>query len=254
MKPLFRALSLLLISLPALAGCVRENPVVDIVIDPRSATLFVGETAAVTVTCFPEDATNTDELLVYSTNEGIITYRDGIVTAVDGGTAAVTASCGDVVTQARFKVYRDKIYKGGEAYGIDYATGYLYMMGQSSFQELEIELVHQPGSGTTQHFRAWLTKEQLGQDLDYTKPLSDTFVGVYANNNEDGYLVYSSSEGTPMIVKADWSYADGVTLRRGILRVDQYPSSRYKVHADFELSSGYKFSTDWEGTANMSVE
>jgi hypothetical protein len=25
----------------------------------------------------------------------------------------------------------------------------------------------------------------------------------------------------------------------------------YRIHADFELSNGYRFSTDWEGTASL---
>ena len=236
------------------AACEKDIPVDWIGMDPGRATLFVGESIPVTITCEPENATNVDELLVYSSNESIITWSDGVVTARDAGRAALTATCGNVLAQSIIKVYRDKIDKGGASYGIDYATGYQYLMGGSTVQEIEIILIHEEPGEPTQNFKIWLKTEQLGKDLDYTKPLDGSFVGVYANNNENGYLVYSSSEGTPFIVLADWTFVDDVTLTRGILRVDDLSGYRYRVHADFELSNGYAFGTDWEGIANMSVE
>jgi len=253
MKQGFHTFSLSLLLLLTAGACHREIPVDKIEILPRTATLFVGETCDITVNCFPEEATNLDELLIYSANESIIKYQDGTVTATGGGKAAVTASCGSVLAQSIFTVYKDKFTKGNTSYGIDYASGYLYTMGGSTVQELEIILVN-TSPGGTQNFKVWLKYDQLGQQLDYTKPLEGTFVGVYANNNENGYLVYSSSEGTPMIVRADWSSAEGVTLRRGILQVDDLHYSKYRVHADFELSDGFRFSADWEGSANMEYE
>ena len=234
-------------------ACEKEVPVEWIEIEPNGATLFVGESMPFTITCLPEEATNTDELEVYTSNESIITWSNGVVTAVDDGRATLSAICGNAFEQVRITVYRYKINKGDASYGIDYATGYNYLMGTGTVQEMEITLIHQAADGSTQNFRAWVTCEQLGKDLDYTKPLGDSFVGVYANNNEDGYLVYSSSEGTPFIVEADWTFTD-LTLKRGILRVDHIDGIRYKVHADFELSNGYAFNTDWEGLANMKTE
>ena len=235
------------------AACQNDVPVDWIEIKPAHATIFVGESIPLAIACLPEDATNTDELQVYSTNESIVSWADGVATGRDAGKAAVTASCGNAMAQCIIKVYRDKIKKGNAAYGIDYATGYQYLMGESTVQELEIVLVHTEDDGSTQNFKVWLKSEQLGKDLDYTKPLDGSFVGVYANNNEDGYLVYSSESGTPYIVLADWSYTDA-TLKRGLLRVDALQGHRYKVHADFELSNSYAFSTDWEGIVSMTVE
>ena len=247
---------LLFLLIPALfapAACQRDIPVTDIYLEPTAKTLFVGESFDLHVQYLPEDATNLDEMQIYSTNEQIVTYANGKVTAKDGGSAAITASCGNVLSQCRVKVYKYMIQKGGKSYGIDQASGYLYMMGMASYQELDIVLTHVASDGSTQNFKVWVTKEQLGQDLDYTQPLSGSFVGVYANNNEDGYLVYSSSEGTPMIVTADWSYTDA-TLVRGLLRVDHDSSNQYAIRADFELSNGYRFSTDWKGPASMKTE
>ena len=243
----------LLVALLIPCACQKDIPVTDIFIQPASATLFVGESLDLSIQCYPEDATNTDELQVYSTNESIVSYANGRITAKDGGSAAITASCGNVLSQCRVKVYKYMLKKGGKSYGIDQASGHLYLMGMDSYQELDIVLTHWPADGSTQNLKAWITKEQLGQELDFTKPLSDAFVGVYANNNEDGYFIYSSSEGTPMIVTADWSYTDA-TLVRGLLRVDFVQSNRYIVHADFKLSNGYEFSTDWDGPVSMKTE
>ena len=251
MKRLFFSLSFLTLML--IAACHRDIPVDTILIEPSSATLFIGESINVSVSYYPEDATNLDELTIYSTNDRIATYQNGIVTGVGSGNAAITAACGNVLDQCLVKVYKDKFLKGGNPYGIDYATGYLYRMGTASTQELEITLVHNDSYGATQNFRVWILNEQLGKELDFTQALEGAFVGVYANNNEDGYFVYSSGEGTPMIVTADWSFTDA-TLTRGILQVDNPQSNRYRIHADFELSNGYRFSTDWEDTASMKTE
>lgn len=235
----------------AAAACQKDIPVADIRIEPASATLFVGESVNLSIQCFPEEATNLDELTVYSTNESAVSYSNGVATALDGGTAAITASCGSVLAQCRIKVYKDSFSKGGKTYGIDYGTGYLNMESEASPQSIEIDLIHD--AEPRQTFQMYLRYHQLGQELDFTQPLPDAFVSVFANNNEDGYSVFASEEDVPRIVTADFSDTPGVTLVKGILRVGQSTGSRYKVHADFELSNGYRFFVDWEGIANLKV-
>ena len=252
MKRLIQTLSLaLLILLPA-GACHREIPVLTIEIEPKSATLFVGETCDVNVRCYPEEATNLDELLVYSANEDIIKYQDGRVTAMGGGKAAVTATCGNVVAQSIFTVYQYKFTKGRSSYGIDYATGYRYFCSEPTVQEVEIILMHNEPNGDVQKFDVWVQVGQLGKELDFTKPIEGwSYVGAYLNNNEDGYLVFSSDEGDPSIRLADWGDPGYVTLTRGIIKVDYLGFTKYSIHADFELSNGYRFNTDWEGSANL---
>lgn len=254
MKRFFILFSVLTVALAA-ASCEKDIPVTGIEVDPSSATLFIGESIPVSVRYTPEDATNADEILIYSNNEKIISWdaNSGIVTAKAGGTAALNAECGNIVSQCLVKVYANKFQKGKNTYGVDAATGYNYLMGTSTPQELEIILTHTSGSGT-QNLKVWVTVAQLGKDLDYTKPLSDTFIGVYANNNEDGYLIYSSSTGDPMIVRADWSDAGGVKLVRGNLRVEHLQFTQYSIKADFELANGYRFGTDFSGNVSMKTE
>ena len=252
MKNLILQSSAFLLALLLAGACHRDIPVETVEINPTKATLFVGETCPVTVSWYPEEATNTDELQVYSTNETIAKYHDGAVTGVGKGDAAVTASCGNVMAQCRIKVYKDKFLKNGKPYGIDYATGYQYYCSEPTVQEVEIILVHSEPNGNYQKFDAWVQVGQLGQELDFTKPIEGwSYVGVYLNNNEDGYLVFASEDGTPSIHLADWSDPGDVTLTRGILKVEHLGFTKYRIHADFELSNGYRFSTDWEDSASL---
>ena len=107
---------ILLILVPALlatTACQREIPISDIFVDPTSKTLFVGESFELHIQYIPEDATNTDEIEVYSTNDNIATYSNGTVTAKNAGTAAITASCGNSLDQCRLKVYQYAVKKCG---------------------------------------------------------------------------------------------------------------------------------------------
>ena len=233
-------------------SCQKDIPVESITISPGTATLFVGESREITVSCFPEEATNLDELQVYSTNEKIVQYQNGQITGVGGGDAAISATCGNVLSQCRVKVYKDKFLKNGMTFGIDYATGYEYLKSEPTVQEIEIILVHNEPNGDLQKFDVWVQFDQLGKELDFTKAIEGwAYVGVYVNNNEDGYLVFSSPEGEPGIHLADWGDPGNVTLTRGILKVEHLHFTDYRIHADFELSNGYRFSTDWEGTASL---
>lgn len=247
---------ILLILVPALlatTACQREIPISDIFVDPTSKTLFVGESFELHIQYIPEDATNTDEIEVYSTNDNIATYSNGTVTAKNAGTAAITASCGNSLDQCRIKVYQYALKKGGKSYGIDYADGYASTMGESSIQAVEIFLIHNDPNGITQNLEFWMRASQFGKDVDFTKDPGDAFVSVFMNNNEDGYTVYMGDDGEPRIKTADWSDTDA-TLKHGILHVDQGTSNQYKIHVDFELSNGYSFGTDWEGYVNMKID
>lgn len=246
-----QAFALLLALLPA-GACHRDIPVETVEINPAKATLFVGETLPVTISWYPEEATNTDELNVYSTNEKIVTYQNGTITAVGKGDAAISATCGSALAQCIVKVYKDKFLKNDKSYGIDYATGYQYFCGEPTVQEVEIILVHSAPHGDFQKFDVWVQVSQLGKELDFTQPIEGwSYAGVYLNNNEDGYLVFASEDGTPSIHLADWSDPGDVTLTRGILKVEHLGFTDYRIHADFELSNGYRFSTDWEDSASL---
>ena len=247
---------LYLLLAPALlltAACHKDILINDIFVEPSSKTLFVGESFDLHIQYLPEDATNTDDIQVYSTNESIVTYANGKVTAKDGGTAAITASCGNVFDQCRVKVYKYSLYKDGKNYGIDFVKAYGSKMGEATLQAVDVYMTHNASDGSSQNFQFWMRTSQFGQDIDFTKDSGDALVSVFMNNNEDGYTVFMGEDGNPSIRLADWSDTDA-TLTRGILHVEQVHSTQFKIHADFELSNGYRFGTDWEGTVNLEID
>ena len=72
----------------------KEIPVTGITIEPTSVTIEEGQTATLTATVSPADAT--DKTVTWSSsNEAVATVNDGIVTAVATGEATITAKAGD---------------------------------------------------------------------------------------------------------------------------------------------------------------
>ena len=66
----------------------------DVTLDRNSYEMFVGETFTLEATLLPEDAD--DKTVTWSSSdEGILTVEDGLVTAVAAGTATVTAQAGE---------------------------------------------------------------------------------------------------------------------------------------------------------------
>ena len=73
---------------------VVETPVTSVTLDKTSASLKAGETVTLTATVKPDNATN--KTVTWSTsNSGVATVSNGMVTAVKVGTATITAKAGD---------------------------------------------------------------------------------------------------------------------------------------------------------------
>ena len=71
----------------------KTIPVASVTLKPTSLTLIQGESATLTLTISPADATE-QTATWSSSNPLIVTVADGKVTAVREGTATITASCG----------------------------------------------------------------------------------------------------------------------------------------------------------------
>ena len=67
-------------------------PVTSVTLSSTELTLAVGETATLTATVGPEDAT--DKTVTWSVNSEAVTVDNGTVTAVKAGEATITAACG----------------------------------------------------------------------------------------------------------------------------------------------------------------
>ena len=71
----------------------KTIPVSSVTLKPTSLTLIQGESATLTLTVAPADATE-QTVTWNSSNPSIVTVADGKVTAVREGTATISASCG----------------------------------------------------------------------------------------------------------------------------------------------------------------
>ncbi len=71
-------------------------PVISITLDQTSLTLSKGESKTLTAAVKPDDAT--DKTVTWSTsNSSVANVENGVVTAIGGGTASITARAGDLI-------------------------------------------------------------------------------------------------------------------------------------------------------------
>ena len=241
-----------------LAACHKNTPaeikVERIEFVPAQYKMFVGDEQGVTVQCYPNTATNLNQLSISLSNTEVAGFVNGKLKAKAAGTSALQARCGDAYAQARVTVYSGYFTKGGKKYGVDSATGYYITMGESTPQEIQLTLTYYDESGDTQNFWLDVKCSNFGKTIDFLKDMDGSMVSVQMNNNEDGYCVpYAREDGTPAVVLADWGYTDA-TLVKGLLTVESPATGRFKVSADFALSNGYTFTASWEGTAAMKTE
>lgn len=69
-------------------------PAETVILNEEAISLEVGESAQITAVVYPQDTT--DELNWYTSHEEIATVENGLVTAINAGTAVITAKAGDV--------------------------------------------------------------------------------------------------------------------------------------------------------------
>ena len=75
--------------LVAVVGCKKDRNVTGVTFDKDNITLEIGETAILTATVYPEDATN-KTVTWTSSNTEVAMVANGIVTAIAVGTATIT--------------------------------------------------------------------------------------------------------------------------------------------------------------------
>ena len=249
----------LILFLFVVAAC-GKTPAADILvkkmeIDPSSIHFFPGDVQEVNVLCYPENATNLDQLVVLVSNVSVADFQEGKLMAKAGGYTSLTAICGEAKASADITVYSGWFTKGEKKFGVDIATGYYFTMGESSPQEMEITLTNYLPNGDTQNFWLWMKCENLGTTINFLQDMKESQVSVQLNNNEDGYCVpyYSEDLGRPVVKLADWGDTD-LTLTKGLLTVTKTGTATFSIVADFALSNGYTFKAQWEGTASMKTE
>ncbi len=99
---------LLVFGCAGFAACAPDQPEADIAaqsvtLDETQLSLAVGESATLTATVLPEDAT--DKTVTWSSSdEGVVTVSGGAVTALAEGGATVRATCGSVFAECAVTV------------------------------------------------------------------------------------------------------------------------------------------------------
>lgn len=253
----------LILFLFVVAAC-SKTPAADILvkkmeIDPSSIRFFPGDVQEVNVLCYPENATNLDQLVVLVSNTNVADFQEGMLMAKAGGYTSLTAICGEAKASADITVYSGWFTKGGKKYGVNTASGYYIMMGESTPQKIDFTLTHLTGEmdgnwEVTQSFWFTIPYNRLGEEIYFLEDMLDCQVSVQKNNNEDGYSIYYSEDlGCPVVKEADWGDTD-VTLTKGLLMVTETGSDTFSISADFALSNGYTFTAEWQGFATMKTE
>ena len=110
-------------------------PVTSVTLDPTDLNLMLGETAQLTASVLPEDATD-KHVHWYSSNPEVVSVDEGSITAVGVGIATITAQCGSqsasclvyVMTDSPDGVFAD--YFGGAVSVVD---GFIQPGGYLSF-------------------------------------------------------------------------------------------------------------------------
>lgn len=240
-----------------LAPSCREPEVLveRITIEPDQVELFVDDFKRVSVNTFPHFAENEDEL-EYSVEKPAIASFDGhtIVGRKEGRTE-VYATCGSASASCQVRVFVWKLSLEDTDYGITSATGILRRKGKTSPQELEIHLAHEAFDGHSQHFVVWLPIEQIGKNIHFSDPINGVFAAGYYDDLKDGFITCTMLEEAPLVVNADWTDAEGISLLDGSLLVEQLDAgNRYRVKGKIRLSNGFNYSANWEGTVSLKVE
>ena len=231
------------------------QPVTGVTLDPTSLSLFTGDTATLTATVEPENATNKN--VTWSSDKPeVATVENGKVTAKAAGTATITATAEDdsnisatctvTVTQSEYSISADTTALDfGSAY-----TGYTQPAAQTvtvknaGNQSLTL---NQPAS-TNSFEVGTLTKTVLaaGEAATFTvQPKAGLAVGTYSENitiSDSGHVTlsipatftvrqYSSSGGTPSktpsqqatdkIESAKEGSTVAITLRTGQTTLDK---------------------------------
>lgn len=253
-------LLLFLALLPAVAlstSCHDKGFLVDkIVIDPARVEMFVGDFQRMTVLTYPHFADNEDEL-EFSVDDPSIALCDGtVLLGRRDGTTHFVATCGDVSSTCRIRVFEGRFDLNGKGYGVSRVEGTLYRNGTSSPKEIAIRLYHDADT-TVQYFEARASLDKMGELIDFMTPGMSAYVTGYTggDNGTDGYIISAMNSGFARVTHPDWTDAEGVKLTTGRLRIYRKGGENgYGIQADFMLSNDFDLKVDWVGTVPLKTE
>ena len=235
--------------------------VTDVTLDRNSYEMFVGDTFTLEATVLPEDAD--DKTVTWSSSdEGILTVEDGLVTAVAAGTATVTAQAGEasdvceVVVKEKSMVFVPDVAASGyqsvafsDSQGNDLLDGamvwlrsedytltpdpnYLGNIGQTG-RELQINLNVTPGSWKTIPEGTYDIVDLYDYDLDNKVPF--TAFSYYINDIYELGCFYADYDTGEYFKPVDGS----IEVKRS--------GDAYVLNVVMYDENGKEFVCDWEG-------
>ena len=129
MKNLLLFFAVALFMIFAITACKKEINVTGVTLEPETLTLYIDETATLTATVQPEDATNKIVAWTSSDTE-IVTVFNGTVTAKAAGTATITVTTQEGSFTAECVVTVVQKEQGIVINGIKWATRNLAAYGK----------------------------------------------------------------------------------------------------------------------------
>lgn len=245
----FLSLIALLLMLTAATSCRQPEILVKhIIFDPDDIELLVGGFKRVSVSTYPHYADNEGDLEFIVGNKKVAAYDGTSVVGLSEGKTEILATCGDVSSTCKVRVFEWYLTLENVDYGISTTDAQLNDKGPGSPKELEIKLSHDTRSPRHQ-FTVWIPVDLIGQKIDLTQQIAGVFVSGTYDGTQDGYVVATMSTEATKVYHADWSAAEDVTVTRGSVLVDRKSGlgNQFSVKADVHLSNGFQFGAEWEG-------
>ena len=186
-----------------------------VVLSAPTLTLTVGQTATLTATVYPPNAT--DKTVEWeSDDESVATVSaDGLVTAVAEGSANITAACGEIVGECAVTVNPIPAVSAPKGYGA------LPTAGQVAWQRQELLMFYHYGQATYSGWdgendycngKSW-TEKLLLENYAPTTIDCDQWVKVAADNgfkeiiitakHHDGFCLWDNPESTTDVANAN---------------------------------------------------
>ena len=193
---------------------IKPVPVTGVKLDKTELSLYTGESALLNATVEPDNATNKN-VTWESSNPGVATVADGVVTAVKEGEATITVTTEDGSNTAicKVKVTQSTYSITSDIMALDFGSTYIGYT-QPTAQTVTItntgnrpQTLDQPTS-TTNFVVGTLSKMELaaGEGATFTvQPKAGLAVGTYSEN-----ITVSSSEGATVTIPTSFTVL-GVT-------------------------------------------
>jgi uncharacterized protein (TIGR02145 family) len=210
MKKNFYKLIVLTILLFIVAiGCKKDTHVIGVTLDKNDITLNMGETATLTATISPKDATN-KAVSWTSSNTDVATVTNGIVTAKETGATIITVTThdGSFTAKCAVKVAPEWM----EINGVKWATRNVNKPGTFTAKPEDAGMFYQWNSKTGWSSTDPLVNHEGGTTWDITIPEGDTWE-IENDPCPQGWRIPTLEEFISLINAGSKWKSEGVTGR-----------------------------------------